>query len=358
MQLASDNTEENMQACALLASVELALEKLLSNNHILPKILQYFASPNPVLAAEAASTLRAWSSQGEKSVRLLYAHCIFPKVLERLPFLCGWLESLASPSDQDFALFEHYTLSVLLIVWSMVEEIPASLRQLNQSDLVTLAAALLQKRNLLSESTLVVQLQLLLAASEENPDMLLAITATQIEHTLEQIVAAGSFSTYHPALLSFNLKVQLSLRGPSSSDFDFLVAMLAAFPVETGKLEILSDLLETLANSVSELEGYDADELSRLIITQTSILWNLEEQDVAFDCLQRALGCLTNVVTAQPPTASADTIEQIWNWGLRDCLNRVIERKDILPVLSELLRSIVLFDPAEFRPVPSMLAAQ
>ncbi|PJF16576.1 hypothetical protein PSACC_03579 [Paramicrosporidium saccamoebae] len=302
--LSSGQRDEQMQACALLASLE--MESLLGKSDILPRLLGCINGGDAVVAAEAASVLRIWSSG---NARLLYAHCVLPRMIQLLPACLTTLERISELEKSDVQVFEHFLVSLLLVIWSFVEEVPAAINQINDSPVVSLSCLILERASFLEEETIVVMLQLLLCASEENQEKLYANAADRVR--LEALLQrrTGNLDC-HSAILSFGLLSVIS----SECTCENVLQLFSVVEREVS-LEMLRDLLEMLTNFISEVEFESfQDHFANILLAK------LAANPEATEVMNRGQGCLMNLILAQPAALSVEAKQNIWTWALCEAL--------------------------------------
>lgn len=343
--LSSGQREEQIQACALLCSLDIPLDVLLEKGQILNCLTACMDGEDAGVAAEAASVLRTWTNMSGNRPRLLYAHCLLPKILQQFGKFIPLLENITKLDKGRIVLLEHHLVSILLVCWSFVEEIPASIKQVNESALVLLSCLVLEKKAFLTEDILVVLLQLLLCAVEENESELLREPSMRIrlESLLQRHQQETAMKT-HSGLLAFGLFHYIT-GGFTEADLDPFTQLLAD-EKDLNDLGMLRDLLEILTNAISELEFTEPkDALASALMRRLSMVLG-QSDEIADECMQRGLNCLMNLILAQPSPLTYPAIQTVWQWSLR----KVLPSREIPPVaVSELLRNIVLICFGEFR---------
>lgn len=354
--LQSQQAEEIISGCGLLAALDLPLKQILAADGappLLPLLLAHIASsPDTDIAAEAASVLRAWSVDVEK-VRLLYAYCIFPKILALLPGALQRLGGISQLSAEQLPNFEHWLASVLLFCWAVVEEIPASLRQVNESALVEVATKILQDgQKWWSQETLLILLRMLLCVTEDNPGLLSQVQAVRLENILQQGYGdPASGAPLHLRILATGLAANLREEAADGQLIDFFVGCLQQVAqLDDASLELLLDLLELLANRLSEEPHFDQPSPSPSTCWQ-SLCQRFgaavsEETQLPrwINCQQRILSCLVNLA---PWSSLSDAEKQsLWVWTLSDALPLVMASADsqaaLLAPCGQLLRVLLL----------------
>lgn len=361
--LSSENRDNVITACSLLSSLDLSLEKILkgASPNILATILELMSGTDLAVTAEAASVLRSWSTDAT-SVRILYAHCIFPKLLQIIP---KTLTSLQNISDigglHTLQLLEDFLLSYVLVLWAVVEEIPAALPQLNSSMFVDLVLLMLEKRTFFSLDIIIVLLRTTLCAREDNEALLTDIQQVRLDAHLESMLALDeggderAIRKSHLALLSGAL---LKLIRGQPSSMDAIVRLLAGLPTLPSEqdsivayLELSSDLFEILANIISdlaELPSSIATQAVGKIIAPLTSLFSADRGPLPLSllagCLQRAFACILNLTMSWSET-DVRMSGQLWEWCRDQALFFVCDPAEMLPALSslsELMKSLLL----------------
>jgi hypothetical protein len=346
---------EKMQACALLASLDLPLDRILGQTEILESLLATIeGTSNWNLAAEAASVLRAWTTGDARRIRLLYAHCVLPRILALLPMAIEMLNHLYDISKEEVVVREHWLGSLLLAIWAFVEEIPVAIQQLNKNKTIItlLSCAILDRRILLEESTVILLLQLLLCAQEDNSELFLD-TPTAESVRLESLLD-GMRATEPPTHAKFLATCILTAIRRETPNLYYVKALFATVEALSDKdpsklnLEWIRDVLECLANMIPEVEFDGNGVYLRVLFKVVDKIGNRQDEAaLAAGCLQRVFGCALNLLMSSGGVPALDTESkiQLWIWAVGTCVSRVRRMefaKNTMPSLAELLRHCVL----------------
>lgn len=365
--LLSGNRDDAIASCALLASLDLSLGKILKTTgagqkSLLDALFELISGPDITVTAEAASVLRAWSTD-TSSVRTLYAHCVFPRLLRAIP---QTLEMLRQISDIDgtnnLQLLEDWLLSFLLVLWAIVEEIPAALPQLNNSMFVELVLLTLEKRAFLSLELIIILLRTMLCAREDNEALLNDVQRVRLDSYLGSMLGLDELADHpavrrsHLALLSGALLKLIREEGARVEDVNGLLLMLRNSPPSQDELldahlELASDLFEILANIVSDVYEIPSSIILQAVARVTDVvntLLALRQRSVSLPllagCLQRALTCASNLSMSWPD-ADPKFMRDLWDWCRDQVLPSVCDPVDMLPALSslaELMRNLLI----------------
>lgn len=317
----------------------MSLDKILSCSGILDSIFVLLESDDLALAAEAGSILRTWTMDS-RNARLLYANCFFPKVLNVSGIAVRRVSGIASLKPSEVEVLEHLILSILLVIWAVIEEIPASLPQLNQSKTIELLLSSWGQASFLKADTLLVTLQVGLTVFEDNLSVLSGLQGAQIISLLDKrpfTIEAG-----HLYLLAQSIIVQVQGKELSA---EFLLGLDCE-----GNFEMLRDILEMLANNATSLVNLGDSGLDRLkaLISSLPALKELPEGSVIVrECWGRVFGCINNALLADDRALISIGYRQaIWSWCLRDVIGS--PGVPISDALAELLRNCCLLAHGEY----------
>lgn len=336
------SVEERIQACALLASSTLPLETILSRRSktLLPTLLAWMAENDVILAAEAASVLRAWTQEGEESAeerneggdnisrspgdqetvlsrktgegqentRRLYAHQIFPSILSLLSLAAQRLAApeLVERSREELLSLEHWIGSLLLVTWAILELIPAALQQLPGSALGFLSVMLLEKAPFLpTGDTQILLLRCLLCACErytdgecdhEGPEIFTDIDRVRLESHLGRLI--NNFgSSVQVRALSFALAQVLSGAPVQTEHVQFICGLISSTDVK----EHLVDIFEILANYLTEVPSLDQTltrQIFGLLLDRITKFSTERDDGGEREYIQRVLSCLLNLISS------------------------------------------------------------
>lgn len=336
------SSEDRMQTCALLASSTLPLETILSRRGqaVLPTILAWMAADDIALAAEAASVLRAWTQEedradgedddieeqegtdcrvarGQANTRRLYAHQVFPHLLSLFSLAVQRLGSagLVERTREELVSLEHWIGSLLLVVWAILELIPAALNQLPESPLGPLAVMLLERAPFLpTDEARVILLRCLLCACERHSDddgleVFASVDRVRLEAQLERIISSPSLNAQLRAL-SFALRQTLGGAAVTDEHVRFMCQLVATTSVEGH----LVDVFEILANYLVEVPSLDralTRDTLQLLLEKIAPHSPGEAEEDGRRCLQRALSCLVNLVSSSDEL-DRDMIQSLW----------------------------------------------
>lgn len=351
--------EERIQACALLASSPFPLETILSRKGsvLLPTLLAWMAENDIILAAEAASVLRAWTQEGEEgeeldevkhegedstnmspssqettaigrkigggqeNTRRLYAHQMFPPILSLLSLAAQRLAApeLVERSREELLSLEHWLGSLLLVTWAILELIPAALHQLPGSALGFLSVMVLEKASFLPVGdTRIILLRCLLCACEkytdgdheyDGPEIFTDIDRVRLESHLGKLINNSGSGT-QVRVLSFALAQILSGSSVQAEHVRFICGLISSTDVE----EHLVDIFEVLANYLTEVPSLGqvlTKEIFSILLDRIARCSAGAERGVKRGYVQRILSCLLNLISS---TDDLDTelIQCIW----------------------------------------------
>lgn len=338
--LKSQDQKEKLQALALLASTDTPLETILSTDRsLISNLYALIKMDDEELVAETMQVFRSWMSSGnEETIRLLYAHCLFPEVLEQLARTAAKLNSWSTnaPNEQQVRLVENWINSLMIIIWVIVEEVPASLGQLNnKSSLGFLTTLVFEKNSLFKSDTIILMLRCLLCAREDNAELFSDIDTVRMCSLLERL---ESSDMPHVQMLAFALNKLMSGQEVTDLDITRLGGFIEKAVAEDGE-DFLCDTLETMANYLSELSCYDGS--AGLLIGLSGLLGKLplEKNEKS---LSRVLSCILNLIPFVDILALRTTVDTIWKIICSVIIMDHSHMEMVLNFAAKLMRAIVL----------------
>lgn len=308
------------------------------------------------VAMEAANTVKTWlhGASEEESlavVRRLHGLGLLPVLAESVGQSLRLVETFVALADNDRKVAEELLESQLACMMLLAETLPAALEPINASPLIQLLAAIYEKRQFLSDTTLLVAAECLSAVTEDNEGFYGAGPHALRLYTLLLGLPADWSAT---KALPLSLRSLLALSGVHGNAKDAVhercLAALGGVLAAPGlAADVVGCACETLANMCEEVDpeclGSDDKHLLMRVLEQTCkaltrLTGSADEHAPA--AVSRALGALVNLLVLVGDFAGDNIGSMIWREALDVWLAPCAASEEAFGTLLTVLRLLQL----------------